>query len=550
MKKLVSIFLALALILSISIPVFAEGNTQEVTLTVNSNDTRYYEGHQLLELLSMSLKDGAHANCDGTNHKADCYNYAYKVVDQYKEILQEEVAQYAGTNFWGNITQPATNQITDDDIARYLSTLTSDSEAGFGTMRKVADRIYRAIKTENLEPEAEEFVGTTEIAKGYWIFADVTPMEGEYNDNSLVIVKALTQENITLTPKVGLPTLTKKVQDIEDSENPSIDNMEWLDSADHDIGDKVPFKLTATLPSNVQYYDEYTLTFHDKLAAALQLCDSTRLGAGSFKVFMYSDVGIANADYDLNAGIDVTNLFRAKTPTDDCTFELTGNIYDLTDAHAIITPTTAFVVYYEAELLAGAELGNPGNLNTAYLEFSNDPYDSNSTGKTEEDKVVVFTYSITVNKVDQNGNPLPGAGFTLYKKIQGQLEPVAVGNEKGGENSDMTEFTWTGLDDGDYVLKETTIPEGFNGMAPREFSIIPEHKQNDDNPTLISLRTTSYNGDIDDGSITFDVINRTGAALPETGAEGTFLLIAGGTLLVVLAAVFMITRKKMSIYED
>ena len=114
----------------------------------------------------------------------------------------------------------------------------------------------------------------------------------------------------------------------------------------------------------------------------------------------------------------------------------------------------------------------------------------------------------------------------------------------------MTEFTWTGLDDGDYILKETTVPEGFNGMAPREFSIIPVHEQNDDEPELVSLRTTSYDGVVESGSITFDVANRTGAALPETGAEGTFFLIAGGAMLVILAAVFMITRKKMSIYEN
>jgi LPXTG-motif cell wall-anchored protein len=38
--------------------------------------------------------------------------------------------------------------------------------------------------------------------------------------------------------------------------------------------------------------------------------------------------------------------------------------------------------------------------------------------------------------------------------------------------------------------------------------------------------------------------------LPSTGAEGTFFLIAVSALLVMVAAVFMITRKKMSIYED
>ena len=52
------------------------------------------------------------------------------------------------------------------------------------------------------------------------------------------------------------------------------------------------------------------------------------------------------------------------------------------------------------------------------------------------------------------------------------------------------------------------------------------------------------------GAITKDIVNNTGTILPTTGAAGTMWLILGGAVLVMLAAVFMITRKKMSIYED
>ena len=46
------------------------------------------------------------------------------------------------------------------------------------------------------------------------------------------------------------------------------------------------------------------------------------------------------------------------------------------------------------------------------------------------------------------------------------------------------------------------------------------------------------------------IVNNTGTILPETGAMGTMWLILGGSIFVILAAVFMITRKKMSVYED
>ena len=52
------------------------------------------------------------------------------------------------------------------------------------------------------------------------------------------------------------------------------------------------------------------------------------------------------------------------------------------------------------------------------------------------------------------------------------------------------------------------------------------------------------------GEIEKDIENNTGVVLPETGAKGTMLLIGGGAMLVIFAAVFMITRKKMSVYAD
>ena len=50
--------------------------------------------------------------------------------------------------------------------------------------------------------------------------------------------------------------------------------------------------------------------------------------------------------------------------------------------------------------------------------------------------------------------------------------------------------------------------------------------------------------------VDMDIVNNTGTVLPSTGAKGTMMLIMGCAMLVTVAAVFMITRKKMSIYED
>ncbi len=525
MKKFLTVIMAVAMIFAMTIPAFA------TTITINGETNRVYNGYKLLNL-TTSLKDSACHTGDEV-HNDNCYNYAYTVNDKYRTVLQNEV--------FDNITEnkPANAiDITDDAILGYLGAKSSDSNGTYGTLRDVADRLYRNIKAANIEADAKEINGDANtIDQGYWMFADVTELEGN-EANSLVMVDTAGQESITINPKVALPTVEKKVKDIANSTDDSIADNAWQDSADHDINDVVPFKLTATLPANVANYQTYKIAFHDIMSAGLTF------NPDSVTVYMYANK--ADADAALTAtGTDVTANFTLATENlaNGETFIATcDNVLAITG----VTKDSAFVVYYEATLNADAQIGADGNPNEVYLEFSNNPY-SDGTGKTENDKVIVFTYQLTINKVDPAGDALKGAGFTLYKK-NAAGEYIAVGDEVKG--TDMTTFIWKGLDDGDYKLVESTVPEGYNKMVDKEFSITAEHEVVADDPALTSLSGNLGTGDVNTGVIEENIINNTGTILPETGAMGTFLFICGGATLVLVAAVFMITRKKMSVFED
>ena len=538
MKKVVTILLALAMIMAIALPAFAE-NTN---LTITDNGDRAYVGYKLLNL-STSLKGDAHHTAHEGAHTSDCYNYAYTVNATYRTLLQDEVFANGGNYLWEAGTKPATAaEITDAQILKYLANQTSDNGDVYQTMRQVADRIYRAILAAGIAADATDLTGDGDaIEQGYWLFADVTDLEGQDEANSLVMVDTKGQDELIINPKVALPTVEKKVKDIEDSEDDSILDNAWHDSADHDIGDTVPFKLTGTLPSNAQYYTSFTLVFHDQMSAGLTL------NADSIKVYMYDTKHKADVDTDLNDyANDVTDSFVVTTAAEgaDCTFEVgCENVFAITG----VTKDTAFVVYYEATLNQTAVIGGAGNPNEVSLEYSNNPY-ADGTGEIEGNKVVVFTYQIIVNKTDSHGHELEGAGFTLYKKnIDGTY--TAIGSEVKGDA--MTTFNWIGLDDGDYKLEESTVPAGYNKMADIVFSISAVHGESNGEIALISLDGGMMGtGMVDTGAIEKDIVNNTGTVLPETGAEGTFLLIAGGAVLVMVAVVFMITRKKMSIYED
>ena len=538
MKKFLSILMVLAMILAMSTTAFAAENT---TLTINDDGNRQYAGYKLLNL-TTSLKTGEHHpnTCDNVNHSSDCYNYAYSVNAAYREILQNEVFDNGGNYLWEDGTKPAVaTVITDAQILKYLSNQTSDNGDVYQTMRQVADRLYRAIKTAGIPADKPNLTGNDNIDQGYWIIADVTNLTGN-EANSLVMVDTKGQDALEINPKTGLPTVEKKVKDIEDSEDDGIIDNPWHDSADHDFGDVVPFKLTGTLPNNAQYYESFKMVFHDTLS------DGLTFDAATVKVYMYETKYKADVDTDMNDGIDVTEKFVVNTTvTDGCTFEVgCDDVFTITG----VTKDTAFVVYYAATLDTDAIIGAAGNPNKVFLEFSNNPYDTTSTGETEEDKVTVFTYQLIINKTDSHGHALKGAGFTLYKKdVDGNYN--IIGTELKG--ADMTTFNWKGIDDGDYKLVESTVPEGYNKMSDIVFSISAVHSETAGEPTLISLDGgVMGTGVVDTGAITKDIVNNTGTVLPETGAQGTMWLIFGGAMLVILAGVFMITRKKMSVYED
>lgn len=547
MRKLTSVLLIMIMVLCMGTTVFAD-DTPTTSITINSaaGDTasRTYDAYKLLNL-TTSLKGGECAN----PHTSACYNYSYTVNADYLSILQNEVFNNKPEG-----TFESSTKVTQEDILDYLEDLTSDEGDTYGTLRPAADRIYSAIKEAGLAADKELTSGantTVEVEQGYWLIADTTTLGTAYNANSLVMVNTKGQDTLTITPKTALPEFEKKVKDINNSDDSDIADNAWADSADHDMGDTVPFKLTATVPSNVSNYGTYTMIFHDTMGNGLTL-DPT-----SVKVYKYNTKGNADDDKALVSG---TLVFDAAVDTDydnddvklipaegNHAFKLTmKNVLNGKDTAA---GNNAFVVYYEATLNENAAVGSAGNSNTAYLEFSNNPY-TDGTGKTPEDKVKVFTYQLTINKVDGDNNAtLKGAGFILYKKDAADAY-VAVGDELKGD--DMTAFEWKGLDDGDYKLEEKTVPAGYNKMEDLYFTISAEHELDDEDPALTKLLGGDLvTGDFfNTGVITEDVENYTGTVLPSTGAKGTMMLIGGGSVLIVLAAVFMITRKKMSIYED
>ena len=145
--------------------------------------------------------------------------------------------------------------------------------------------------------------------------------------------------------------------------------------------------------------------------------------------------------------------------------------------------------------------------------------------------------------------PLAGATFTLSKNADGS-NPIALVSEgnnvyrvaKTGETGTVTaittdetgKFTIKRLDADTYYLTETAAPAGYNKLAGPITIVIGENG-------VVNGTTEAPQG-VDE----VKVLNQSGTELPSTGGMGTTIFYVLGSILVLGAAVLLITRKRMS----
>ena len=108
--------------------------------------------------------------------------------------------------------------------------------------------------------------------------------------------------------------------------------------------------------------------------------------------------------------------------------------------------------------------------------------------------------------------------------------------------------TLEGLDAGEYVIVETTIPNGYNSYKSKVFTITATHDKLSDDPQLLTLvgGDPFTETDLPNATVSGDIINEKGASLPSTGGIGTTIFYVLGAVLVVGAGIVLVTRRRMS----
>lgn len=533
MKKVFAAAAAIATVFGLAATTVATANAADgATLTVSTADAKFV-GKTVNAYKMFSATVGG----EGANKAV-----SYTLTDTWKPFFMDSTA--SGLN-------GATDANVNDKANEYVSELAGDNLVAFAT--KASNWAQTQAKNITADKTATVSAGATNgnytatftgLDYGYYVVAvpgaTLANTSGQYA--TLVSVDST---NVNANIKGSLPTVDKKVQV----------NGNGADTADAKIGDTLTFTLTSTIP-DMSAYDTYTFNFKDTLSKGLTYGDIT-------------SVTVEGVDAPLVKDTDYT---VTTTPADAGNTLLTVGMTDFknkqqTNAGKKITVT------YTATLNENAVVGGAGNVNSATIQYSNDP-SSTGTGESEPDKVRVFTYGFTVDKyTGDNYNDaatrLAGAEFTLTAKgdtsaikfvqvnagsaTEDAVYRVAKAGETAGTTTTITtpangKVVFQGLKNGEYTLTETKAPAGYNKLASAIG--VKVNGSNDGTDTTNATVNITYNNDNND--TTYDqtasngvipVQNKSGAILPGTGGMGTIAFTVIGVLVIALGVAWTLKRK-------
>lgn len=483
-RKLASVLLALVMALALTATAFAEGETGSITIK-DAVVGQTYTIYQILDLESYNASANA---------------YSYKATTAWNTFINSDAIK--GT-------------YVEVDAQGYVTWKTGADAAAFAKAAQKYAKDNSITNQGSVTATTTTTVSFTGLDLGYYLV-----------DTTLGTLCSLdtTNPSVVMQEKNEAPTNVKTVE--EDSKVGKEGVNAWGFTNDADIGQTVSFKSTITAQAGAENY-----VFHDTMSAGLTYTGVTGITLNG-------------------TAVDASN-YTVTAPAAD------GDTFDVTFTQAFCDTLKAndqIVISYTATLNENAKVGLEGNPNTSKLSYGEI---NETTGKpsstTPPSETKTYTWDLDILKYgnDNESNVLKDAKFVLLNSDKSKVATVVNGKITGwadvpaaGEGGSIAWPANTvlttgengtieidGLDADTYYLRETQAPAGYNKLA-------------NDQAVIITGATTV------DGKLTYTTVvakinNQSGAELPSTGGIGTTLFYVAGGVLVVGAAVLLVTKKRM-----
>lgn len=416
----------------------------------------------------------------------------------------------------------------------------------------------------------------------------------EAGNNGTQTVTPLDKDNKDYTIDGTTITVTNYAPDVDKQVVNRTDGKTYQEAADYAVGDKIPYRIAVTIPTNIAklktFYltdtpenlndDTSTITFYGNKECTTLIKDKTSLLKNSITVYP--------ADTAKGSGFKI----------------------DFDPAKLEKYAGQTIYITYEATLNKGAVTTTAGNHNKVDLTYSNKIKSGNvledetADHNHIEDTAVVYTFQIDISKTDGSKNALDGVEFDLYEEVAlGTSGALSETDAKalGFTNTSVSykkvvhgvtaaggKLTFTGLSNSKtatagasrYWLVETKTKDGYNLLgAPveakldivykttwaekKEFKdgVLVKHSHDANTETFKTpIDGSQTNGGTQPGTeksadasrgekvtygiLSTEIINKKGFQLPVTGGFGTLLFSGIGVLLVLAGVAVLFSMKK------
>lgn len=166
-------------------------------------------------------------------------------------------------------------------------------------------------------------------------------------------------------------------------------------------------------------------------------------------------------------------------------------------------------------------------------------------------------YILTIGTEDKYASTVVKYSSGVSTTYEGKSVPVKM--ILGGSGSGSNIFVFDQLGAGTYTLSETKVPEGYNKAADITFTINWEPNSGTaagrsgtcnwwiTDATQAGSTVTFTSGTAEKlGTFSVTVVNNKGVELPSTGGIGTTIFYAGGAILVLLAGILLVSKRRFA----